>query len=186
MYEGDDLNFDNFDDEEETPPEESSNRTFLIAAGILGGIVLLSIACLAGYALIILPQQRAAQTGEDSALATQNAQVDDALTATGVAFDLSQTPQATATFTLTNTPVVAQPTATNTLEFTLTPDPATATIAAGFTQLAESTSTVIATSTALPTSGFADEVGLPGLAIAAMVLVAVIFLARRLRASPTR
>ena len=45
MYEGDDLNFD----DEETPPEESNNRTFLIAAGILGGIVLLSIACLAGY-----------------------------------------------------------------------------------------------------------------------------------------
>jgi hypothetical protein len=183
MYEGDDLNFD----DEETPPEESSNRTFLIAAGILGGIVLLSIACLAGYALIILPQQRAAQqTGEENALATQNAQVNDALTATGVAFDLSQTPQATMTFTLTNTPVVAQPTETNTPENTETPDPATQTLAAGFTQLAESTSTIVLTSTALPTSGFADEVGLPGLVIAAMVLVAVIFLARRLRASPTK
>jgi hypothetical protein len=183
MYEGDDLNFD----DEETPPEESSNRTFLIAAGILGGIVLLSIACLAGYALIILPQQRAAQqTGEQNALATQNAQVNDALTATGVAFDLSQTPQATVTFTLTNTPVVAQPTETNTPEITETPDPAiTQTLAVEYTQLAESTATIILTTTALPTSGFADEVGLPGLVIAAMVLVAVIFLARRLRASPT-
>ena len=182
MYEGDDLNFE----DEETPPEESSNRTFLIAAGILGGIVLLSIACLAGYALIILPQQRAAQqAGEDNALATQNAQVNEALTATGVAFDLSQTPQATETLLPTDTPVVAQPTATNTLEFTLTPDPATETVAAGFTQLAESTATLILTSTALPTSGFADEVGLPGLVIAAMVLVVVIFLARRLRASST-
>jgi len=183
MYEGDDLNFE---DDEENPPEESSNRTFLIAAGILGGIVLLSIACLAGYALIILPQQRAAQTGEQNALATQNAQVNEALTATGVAFDLSQTPQATSTLLPTETLVVAQPTATNTPEFTFTPDPATATIAAGLTQVAASTATVIVTSTALPTSGFADEVGLPGLVIAAMVLVAVIFLARRLRASPTR
>ena len=182
MYEGDDLNFD----EEEAPPEESSNRTFLIAAGILGGIVLLSIACLAGYALVILPQQRAAQqASEQNALATQNAQVNEALTATGVAFDLSQTPQATETLFPTDTLVVAQPTATNTLEFTLTPDPATLTVAAGFTQLAASTSTVVITSTALPTSGFADEVGLPGLMIAAVVLVAVIFLARRLRASPT-
>lgn len=182
MYEGDDLNFD----DEEAPPEESSNRTFLIAAGILGGIVLLSIACLAGYALVILPQQRAAQqAGEQNALATQNAQVNEALTATGVAFDLSQTPQATETLFPTDTPVVAQPTATNTLEFTLTPDPATETVAAGFTQLAESTLTVIVTTTALPTSGIADEFGLPGLVIAAMVLVAVIFLARRLRASPT-
>ena len=183
MYEGDDLNFD----DEETPPEESSNRTFLIAAGILGGIVLLSIACLAVYALVILPQQRAAQqTGEENALATQNAQVNDALTATGVAFDLSQTPQATNTSPPTETLVVAQPTATNTPEFTETPDPATETVAAGYTQLAESTTTVVLTSTALPTSGFADEVGLPGLVIAAMVLVAVIFLARRLRASPTQ
>ena len=182
MYEGDDLNYE----DEETPPEESSNRTFLIAAGILGGIVLLSIACLAGYALVILPQQRAAQTGEQNAQATQNAQINEALTATGVAFDLSQTPQATETLSPTDTPVVAQPTATNTPEFTLTPDPATATVAAGLTQLAASTSTIVVTSTALPTSGFADEVGLPGLVIAAIVLVVVIFLARRLRASPTQ
>jgi hypothetical protein len=182
MYEGDDLNYD----DEETPPEESSNRTFLIAAGILGGIVLLSIACLAGYALVILPQQRAAQTGEQNAQTTQNAQINEALTATGVAFDLSQTPQATETLLPTDTPVVAQPTATDTPEFTLTPDPATATVAAGLTQLAASTATIVATTTALPTSGFADEVGLPGLVIAAMVLVIVIFLARRLRASPTR
>lgn len=183
MYDGDDLNFD----DEEAPLEEASNRTFLIAAGILGGIVLLSIACLAGYALVILPQQRAAQQAvEENALATQNAQVNDALTATGVAFDLSQTPQATETLPPTETLVVAQPTATDTPEFTFTPDPATQTVAAGFTQLAESTSTVIATTTALPTSGIADEFGLPGLVIAAMVLVAVIFLARRLRASPTQ
>ena len=182
MYEGDDLNFD----DEETPPEESNNRTFLIAASVLGGIVLLSLICLGVYALVILPQQRAAQqTGEQNALATQNAQVNEALTATGVAFDLSQTPQATETLMPSDTPVVAQPTATSTLEFTLTPDPATETVAAGFTQLAESTSTVIATTTALPTSGIADEFGLPGLVIAAIVLVAVIFLARRLRASPT-
>ena len=183
MYEGDDLNFE----DEEAPPEESSNRTFLIAAGVLGGIVLLSIACLAVYALVILPQQRTAQqAGEQNAQATQNAQINEALTATGVAFDLSQTPQATDTLAPTDTPVVAQPTATNTLEFTLTPDPATATVGAGLTRVAASTATVVMTTTALPTSGFADEVGLPGLAIAAMVLVAVIFLARRLRASPTQ
>ena len=182
MYEGDDLNY-----EEEIPPEESSNRTFLIAAGILGGIVLLSLACLAGYWLVILPQQRTAQqTGEQSAQATQNAQINEALTATGVAFDLSQTPQTTATSVPTNTLVVAQPTATNTPEFTFTPDPATQTVAAGLTQVAASTATVVLTSTALPTSGFADEFGLPGLVIAAMVLVAVIFLARRLRATPTQ
>jgi hypothetical protein len=80
--------------------------------------------------------------------------------------------------------VVAQPTATNTPLATNTPDPATATVAAGLTRVAAATATVIFTSTALPVSGFADEFGFPGLVIAAMVLVAVIFLARRLRASP--
>jgi predicted ABC-type sugar transport system permease subunit len=181
MYEGDDLNYE----DEETPPEESSNRTFLIAAGILGGIVLLSLCVVAGYWLFIRPQT-AQQTNGQSAEATQNAQINEALTATGVAFDLSQTPQATATLVPTNTLVVAQPTATNTPEFTFTPDPATQTVAAGLTRVAASTATVISTTTALPTSGFADEFGLPGLVVAAMALVAVIFLARRLRASPTR
>ena len=183
MYEGDDLEFD----DTEEMPEESSNRTFLIAAGVLGGIVLLSLACLAGYVLFIRPQQTAAQDAQ-SAVETQNADtINDALTATAVSFNLSQTPQASETSFPTDTPVVAQPSATNTLEFTLTPDPATATVGAGLTQVAApTTGTVIATSTALPTSGFADEVGLPGLVIAAMVFVAVIFLVRRLRAVPAR
>ena len=185
MYEGDDLTFE---DDEETLEGESSNRTFMIAAGVLGGIVLLSIACLAVYALVIMPQQNAAQQSGVNAQASQQAQVNEALTATQYAFGLSQTPQATDTPEPTNTPVVAQPTETNTpeeSEFTTTPDPATATVAAALSQVAASTGTVLPTSTALPSSGFADEVGLPGLVIAAMVLVAVIFLARRLRVTPT-
>ena len=36
MYEGDENNFD------AAPPEENSNKTFLIAAGILGGLGWLS------------------------------------------------------------------------------------------------------------------------------------------------
>lgn len=186
MYEGDELTFD---DDEETLEGESSNRTFMIAAGILGGIVLLSIACLAGYALIILPQQNTAKQNAQNIQASQQAQVQEALTATQYALSLSQTPLATEMLP-TNTPVVAQPTATNTLQgpagYTFTPDPATETVAAGLTQVAASTGTVFPTSTALPTSGFADEVGLPGMFIAAMALVAVIFLARRLRTVPKR
>lgn len=187
MYEGDELTFE---DDEEALEGESSNRTFMIAAGILGGIVLLSIACLAGYALVILPQQNAAKQAEVDTLATQNAQVNEALTATQYAISLSKTPQTTETMPPTNTPVVAQPTATETPEFTFTPDPLTATVAALQTQVAGYTETVVPTTTALaaselPTSGFADEVGLPGLIIATMILVAVIFLARKLRANPT-
>lgn len=185
MYEGDDFDYE----DEETPPEESSNRTFLIAAGILGGIVLLSIICLAGYGLVIVPRQQSAQQTQSAAM-TQTAEIfiGDALTATALSYNLSQTPQVTDTPLPTDTPVVAVPTDTNTPENTNTPDPMTATVIAGQTLIAESTQTVVFTSTALgtalPGTGFADDVGLPGLFIMALVLIAVIFLARRLRASP--
>jgi len=172
MYEGDESNFD------AAPPEESSNRTFLIAAGILGGIVLLSIACLAGYALLILPNQRAAQQEAANAQATQNAQIAGALTAT-----FQAQIQPTATLPPTNTPVVAQASATAT-QPTFTPDPATATVAAALTQAAQAQLTVVATSTALPGTGIADEYGAPGLVVATLALLVVIFLARRMRVAP--
>jgi len=110
MYEGEDLNYD----EAEAPPEESSNRTFLIAAGVLGGIVLLSLICVAVIVLVYLPQ-RANQTAAQSSVQTQQAQINDALTLTAMAFNLSLTPQPSPTLPPpTNTPVVAQPSATNT------------------------------------------------------------------------
>jgi hypothetical protein len=40
------------------PPEESSNRTFLYAAGGIGLLILISIGCLAGYALVLAPAQQ--------------------------------------------------------------------------------------------------------------------------------
>ena len=184
-YENEEFDYD----EEEAPPEESSNRTFMIAAGVLGGIVLLSIICLAGYALWILPQQQAAQDQQVNA-ATQNAQVlNAALTATFVSFSLSETPQASPTLEPTLTPVVAEPTETSTPEAGATDstdDAATQTLVALNTQLANSTQTVIATTTALPGTGFADEAGLPGLLTMAITLVVVIFLTRRLRAAPAK
>ncbi len=182
MYEGEDLNYD----EAEAPPEESSNRTFLIAAGVLGGIVLLSLICVAVIVLVYLPQ-RANQTAAQSSVQTQQAQINDALTLTAMAFNLSLTPQPSPTLPPpTNTPVVAQPSATNTPLVTNTPNPGTATVMAGFTQVAGLTLTPFPTTTALPSSGFADEVGLPGLVGMAAVLVAVIFLVRRLRVAPMR
>jgi hypothetical protein len=68
----------------------------------------------------------------------------------------------------TNTPVVAQATV----------DPALATAAA---QATLSALQATATPTALPSTGFADEVGLPSLLLMGGALVVVIFLARRLR-----
>jgi len=63
----------------------------------------------------------------------------------------------------------------------------TATVAAFLTQAASGgqslTLTPQTTSTKLPDTGFADEVGLPGLVGLAFALVAVIFIARRIRFS---
>ena len=57
MYEGDQNN------PEVQPPEESSNRTFLIVAGLLAGVVLLSLACLAGvYFLGFVPNRSSANS----------------------------------------------------------------------------------------------------------------------------
>jgi hypothetical protein len=85
--------------------------------------------------------------------------------------------------------VIAQATATA----SPTQNPATATVGAAFTQIAQTavtnantTQTVIATSTALPNTGFADDVGLPGMFAMALAFVVVIFLVRRLRAVPAR
>ncbi len=174
MYEGDQQSFD------APPPEENSNRTFLIAAGILGGIVLISLACLAGYYFLnILPNQGNAKANA-TAQAIQNAQVAQALTSTAQAAAFP-----TATITPTVTPLVALPSATVTLAAPTT-DPATATIGAALTQAALAQLTHVPTSTRLPGTGFADEYGAPGLVFMGMALIAVIFLARRLRVAPTK
>jgi hypothetical protein len=80
----------------------------------------------------------------------------------------------------TQTPVVAQATATA-IPPTNTADPATATVAAALTQAAVAQLTHVPTSTALPGTGIGDQYGAPGLVIMGMALVAVVFLARRLR-----
>lgn len=182
-----DFNLDN----DALPPlkAESNNRTFLIAAGILAGVVLLSFACMAAYyALIFRPQQKAATAAQEATIQAQNAQVAQAMTQTADASAWTPTalpsPLATATNTPGRTPsptpvlaVLNSPTATI--------DPLVATNAALQNQAALATPTVTATA-AMPMSGFADEVGLPGLVILAVALVVVILLARRLRASPTK
>ncbi len=168
--------------EEETPPEESSNRTFLLIAGILGGLVLLGLLCVVGY---IIFSRGTSQQAEATALqqaTNQAATIQVGLTQTAIVVGETRTAAVTNTVPPTNTPVIAQATGTP----SPTENPATVTVAAAFTQLAISTGTVIATSTALPNTGFVDEFGAPGLMFMALALVAVIFLVRRLRATSTR
>lgn len=177
-------NYDNFDDtleEESEAPEESSNRTFLIAAGGLGLLVLIALLCLGAYVIFNFNSGQTSEATAQALVTFQEATVQAALTQTAIVQNAqAETQQALATVTSTSTPVIAEATAT----LTETPNPATATVGAAFTQIAVSTQTIIPTSTALPNTGFADEVGLPGMFAMAVVLVVVIFLVRRLRAAP--
>lgn len=179
-------------------PEEAGNRTFLIAAGILGGIALLALIFIAVYAAVILPHSKAQQVGLVATRSIQNTQMAMIITQTSAAAMIptsTSTPvPATATSLPTATPVVKLPTSTPAAPQV---DPRTATVAALLTQAANTTQTVAPTvstgmigrvagtpgATALPKTGFADEVGLPTMLGAATLLLLVIFLARRLRAA---
>ena len=171
---------DTFEDESEAP-EESSNRTFLFVAGGLGVLILVVLLCVVGYVIFNFNSGRTAEATAQAQAAAQEATVQAALTQTAVVVQ-TQAAQATATVPPTNTPVIAEATAT----LAPTQNPATATVGAAFTQIAVSTQTIIPTSTALPNTGFADEVGIPGMFAMALALVALIFLVRRLRAVPAR
>lgn len=176
------FNSDNFEYEDANPPEESSNRTFLFAAGGLGLLVLIALLCLGAYVLFSLNSGQSAEATAAAQATQQAATIQAGLTQTAIAQVLTVTAGATSTLPPTSTPVVAQASAT----ISPTANPATATVGAAFTQIAVSTQTIIPTSTALPNTGFADEVGLPGMVLATMALVVVIFLVRRLRATPGR
>jgi len=180
MYDNDSL--DEFDDAE-NPPEESNNRTFLIVAGGLGFLVLVALLCLGAF--FLLRGTTTSQTNDMTAnaqLTEQAMTIEVGLTQNADSQAKTQAAAATATLPPTNTPVISAASATP----SETPNPATATVGAAFTQIAISTQTVIATSTALPNTGFADDVGIPGMFALALILVLVIFFVRRLRAAPTR
>jgi len=191
MFEqGDEFNMDTMD-EAAPQPAEQSNRTFIIVAGVLAGIVFISIVCMALYALVYLPQQKAGQSAQQATIEAQNAMIAQAMTSTMQAFALgaqaTSTKVATAIPTLalaTPTPLLAVPTQTQVNESAAL----TATWAALSTQVAVGLLTPTATqgTGSMPTSGFADEVGLPGLMVMAFALVVVILLARRMRTVPNQ
>lgn len=166
-------------------PEESTNRTFVIAAAGLGAVLILSMVCLALYALVLAPRQREARIARQTEIALENTQVAQQFTQTAQATRATATEEPTetsmATATDTPTQVVVIPTDTPTsTPFTTLPT------AAPLTQTAQAAGagvTPTATPTALPSTGFAEDVGLPGLFGLAGVLLVVILVSRRLRAS---
>jgi hypothetical protein len=182
------------------PPEPKNNRTFWVVGGIMAGLVFLTLVCMAVYFLVISPRLAAQRSAAQATIEAGNALAVQQLTLTAQAALFSPTPQDTPIPLATGTPVPNTPTtsptpiiALNTPESTATNDPAT--LAALQTELAFQMSSTgqaaIGTQTALagggmPTTGFFDEVGLPTLIILAVALIAVIFLARRMRRSPSK
>ncbi|MDI6695978.1 MAG: hypothetical protein QME21_13095 [Anaerolineales bacterium] len=196
----DNLNLDdNLPDDESPSPEESSNRTFLIIAAALGGIALLALACIAVYALVLLPRTREAQLSRRMTLEAQETEVAAIIAATSTASEMTaiaaaytatptETPvPPTATATSSPTPVVAAATGdAGAPTATLGPDMATAT--ALHATLEANATLYVSTLTArplqpteIPKTGFADEVGLPAMLGMAVLLIVIIILARRLR-----
>jgi hypothetical protein len=162
------------------PEEEGSNRTFIVAVGGIGALLVLSMVCLGVYALVIAPSQRQNAGAEATQIVLENTRVAASFTQTAAAARPTQVPtQPPPTRTPTVTPTAVVAVATNTpVVAQATVDPALATAAA---QATLSALQATATPTALPSTGFADEVGLPGLLLMGGALAVVIFLARRMR-----
>ena len=185
-------NYENPDDGQ-LPEESNNNRTFFIAVGILGGIILLTVACLVGVYLFSQNSSATADTQNvaltETALASSNF-ISSALTSTAEAIILPS-----ATVPPTSTPVDAAATVTNTPDPYATPESiagvgtpaaATATVAAALTQAAIAQLTIVPTTTALPQTGLVEDVGIPGLVVMALAFIIVILMARRLRFAPSR
>lgn len=189
MFPEEDMGFP--ESKDEGYEEEPSNRTFIIAASVLGGIILLSLICVAAYALVLAPRKKQQTAAAESTRVAQNTQVADMLTATFVAEAMAMTPDPTATIlpspTASSTPVIAQATHTP----TSTPDTAVTEtlVAVLMTKQAAEAANLIETPVALPTeladTGFADDVGIPSMLGMVVLLLVVIFLARRLRQANT-
>lgn len=138
-------------------PEEPRNRRFVIAAAVLGGLVVVSLIALAIYTFIISPRQE-----QQAANATE----------TSIALALAQIPTSTNTPRPTSTSFPTEPPTA-----IPTPEPATETP----TPVATRGLILTPTPSGLPDAGFADDVGLPGLVFVALALVGIVIISRRVR-----
>lgn len=192
MNDFDDLEFEEVSDEDSISTSRGSNRTFLIVAGILGGILLIALLAIAAYAVLVLPGRDTNQQTQAAEIIATNTAIAEQAQLTAIAKQVTMTPTNTATLPASDTPTLTpSSTSTPVLAPTNTPTPpdgtadpaATATVAALLTQQAGGGATLVPTATALPDTGFADDFGVPGLVLIAGVLVVIIILSRRLRTS---
>ncbi len=193
-----DLNEDlNAETSETTPPEESNNRTFWIVGGILGGLILLVLACFAAYIFYLGPRLTAQRSSAQATIQAGNAVVVQQMTSTAEAALWTPTSLPTATATKTAIPTLPKATSTPVVAVSVASPTSTvvsdsATLVFLQTQLAiQLTATAASAKTttpgnALATTGFFDQVGLPTLIVLSLALLAVIFVARRLRSVPAK
>ncbi len=182
--------------EPEPEPNKPGNRAFIAIIGIIGAITL--VAAAVGIGLLYM--QNTSKLDEAAQINADNTMTVQAATQQAYESGLLLTPSATLipleTEAPSPTPVIVFPTDTPEPTATVEPvtaadlgDPRTATVAALLTQAAQgnptaaAAGTLTAQPTALPTTGFADEVGLPGLFGLALLGIVILFVARRLRTS---
>lgn len=193
------FDFEEIETEESQPVEEEGNKTFLIVAGIMGGILLLSLIVIAIYAMAIYPNRQAAKQTQRAEGYIQQTKIALEVKLTEEAAGWTDTPTITNTLAPTNTSTnTVEPTTgggdatiTATLEATDTPVVAekatetpsshTQTVEALLTE--QASGSVTPTPTELPDTGFADNIGAPGLFAVAGILLIIIILSRRLRKS---
>lgn len=179
------------EESEESEGGESNNRTFIIGAIVLGVLLLCTLVAGAVYALMILPGQQAARLSAEGTMEAVNTEAAIAVAQTQEVLNYTPTlpPTETPTPVPTFTPVLVDPATETPGAGIVARDAnadATATVEALNTQLASAqlTVTVMPTVTALSNTGFADDIGLPGLFVGALLLVVIILLVRRLREAP--
>jgi hypothetical protein len=144
--------------------------------------------CLAVYALVVAPRQQESRNAQATQIILDNTKMAASLTETAGALHPTntkaptKTPVPTATMTPTAVVVVASPTPTSAA--TIDPGIATA-IAQATLAAAQGGGGGTPTPTALPATGFADEVGLPGLVLLGALLIVVVIVSRQLRMRTT-
>jgi hypothetical protein len=198
LDEGNDINLET---PPAQPPEESNNRTFLIVGGVFAALIFLTLICGAVYVLWLGPKLSSQKNAAQATIEAQNAQVVEQMTSTAQAALATPTLPPTFTPTITDTVAAISPTVASTPVVVLnsptptetaTTDPAT--LAAMQTELAGQMTTTAAVALGtraiggqgMPKTGFFDQVALPTLIVLTAALLAVIFLARRLRKTPTK
>jgi hypothetical protein len=144
---------------------------------------------IAGYAMMVYPDRQAQNQTQVAEINAQNTEIALSSQLTAEAKEWTATPTITATASPTHTatatalPITDTPVVAPADEGTQAAEE-TATQAALLTEeAAQDQATVTLQPTALPDTGFADDIGLPTLVVVAGVFVVLIVLSRRLRKS---